>query len=294
MMNKNVKVKGFEYLIICSVIWGSSFAVVKDSLKSLTPMWNMAIRFLYASVFMLIFFHKSLKGFSKEYIKAGVILGSILFIALFFQSEGLKLTTAGKCAFLTNGYVVFIPFAEHFWKKKKLSLKDITAALICMAGIGFITLDNGIGFELGDVLCLICGLIYTIYIIKIDDIPEEASSEGMHILQILSCCVLSILAAIILEPFPSQVEGRAMFGTFYCGVFELGIGFLFQLKGQKIISPEISSLIMSLESIMACVFAYFILGEGVSFKMFVGCIMILISILISELIGNSKNNYALK
>lgn len=124
-----------------------------------------------------------------------------------------------------------------------------------------------------------CGLIYTVYIIKIDDIPEETSSKGIHTIQILTCSVLSVFAAILLESFPKHVTVRAMLGTFYCGVFELAIGFLFQLKGQKIIPPAISSLIMSLESIAACVFAYFLLGESISFKMLVGCAMVLISIL---------------
>ncbi|WP_147566433.1 DMT family transporter [Clostridium tyrobutyricum] len=281
-MDKNMKAKGIGYLLICSLIWGSSFAVVKDSLKSLTPIWNLAIRFIFASIFMILYCHKGLKGFSKRSIKNGIILGSILFCAMFFQSEGINRTTAGKSAFITNIYVILIPFTEFFWKSKKLSLKDIIAAVICMSGIGFITLDKGIGISSGDILCLICGIIYTVYIIKIDDIPKQVPSAGIHTIQILTCGILAIIFAFLLEPFPKSVSGKAMLGTFYCGVFELGIGFLFQLKGQKIISPAISSLIMSLESITACIFSYFILGESVSFAMIIGCIMVLISILIPD------------
>ncbi|MCH3963347.1 MAG: DMT family transporter [Clostridium sp.] len=281
-MDENMKARGIGYLLICSLIWGSSFAVVKDSLKSLTPMWNLAARFIFASIFMVLFCCKSLRGLSKRNIKDGAILGSILFCAMFFQSEGINRTTAGKSAFITNIYVILIPFTEFLWKGKKLRLKDIVAAVICMSGIGFITLDEGLGIGSGDILCLVCGVIYAFYIIKIDDIPQKVSSEGIHTIQIITCGVFSVMAAFLLEPFPKSIAGKAVLGTFYCGVFELGIGFLFQLKGQKIISPTISGLVMSLESITACIFSYFILGENVSFKMFIGCIMVLISILIPD------------
>lgn len=281
-MDKNIKIRGTVYLVICSLIWGSSFAVVKDSMESLTPIWNLAIRFIFASVFMILFCFKSLNKFSKANIKNGIILGGILFCAMFFQSEGINMTTAGKSAFITNIYVILIPFVQFFWKDKKIKSRDIIAAFICMSGIGFITLDNGFKIGPGDLLCLLSGVIYTFYIIKIDEIPKKVSSVGIHTIQIVTCCIFAVAAAFLLETFPESISEKALFGTFYCGVFELGIGFLLQLKGQKIISPGIAGIIMSFESITACIFSYFILGENLSLKILVGCIMVLISILIPD------------
>lgn len=284
MERRSEKVKGIIMLLMASVIWGSSFAVVKDSLDYVTPMWQLFFRLFVAVAAMAVAFQRKIRELTKKQIVCGMKAGAAITLALCFQNEGCNLTSAGKSSFLTCCYVAFVPVLTFMWKRIKNPLRKYVAAVICIAGIGFITLERGLTINFGDVLTLICAVFYAVHIIVIEDTPEKMSPVMVQFIQMTVACVASLVVAFVLEPIPQigQMGNRAWLSIVYCGVFEVMIGFLLQIEGQVRTSATLAALLTSLESVFGCIFSALLLGEEFSMKMVIGCVLIFVSVLVSE------------
>ena len=82
--------KKWLYLIILSIVWGSSFILIKKSLVGLTPLQLGALRTLFAAFFLLAFGFKQLKNIPKnkwKWIAVSALLGTFIPAFLFAFAE---------------------------------------------------------------------------------------------------------------------------------------------------------------------------------------------------------------
>ena len=155
-------------LILTTIIWGSSFVVMKNSVDLISPCYLLALRFTVAALCMLGVFWPQNKGMGKKDIQYGVILGVFLFTSYVFQTYGLKHTTASKNAFITTLYVMIVPFLHWVFNGKKPLGKNILAAVLAVIGLALLSLEGDLGINLGDLLTLICGVFFAVHIVFID------------------------------------------------------------------------------------------------------------------------------
>ena len=87
-------------LILATIIWGSSFVVMKSSVDVLPTFWLLAIRFSFAALVLAVVFIRRWKVLDKQYLIGGTVMGFCLFLAYTFQTFGLEQTTSGKNAFI--------------------------------------------------------------------------------------------------------------------------------------------------------------------------------------------------
>ena len=125
-------------LIVATVIWGSSFVVMKQALDSVPVLYLLALRFSLAAAALAPVCVRELKKLDARHLRAGAILGAVLFLGYVLQTYGLNYTTPGKNAFLTATYCVLTPFLARLLFKSKLSAEHIAAAFVCLIGIGFV------------------------------------------------------------------------------------------------------------------------------------------------------------
>lgn len=269
-------------LILAAAIWGGSFAVIKDSLDYVTPLWQLALRLAVASVGGMVIFPLQLKHIRKKYIFQGVVLGVIFAAALIPQNYGASLTTASKCAFLTVSYVAFTPLLCALFCKERLTPKKVLTVIICMTGVGLITLNEGLVLQKGDIFLIITGIAYAGHITWIEKNADAENSLIMHIVQIWTAALISLAAALIAEPFSISYEGDFVFSIIYCGIFEVLVGFLLQIKGQQNTSPSLAGIILSMECVFAAVFGIAFMGDTFTFKAALGCILIFISAILES------------
>ena len=91
-------------LVLTTLIWGTSFIIMKDTLDTVPTLWLLAFRFTGAAVLMALFGARQLKTLDLGYLKGGVVMGVCLCVAYIVQTYGLVYTTPGKNAFLTATY----------------------------------------------------------------------------------------------------------------------------------------------------------------------------------------------
>lgn len=287
MNNRNgtgIKTLSVIGLIVTTVIWGSSFVVMKNSVAVISPTYLLALRFTIASAALVGVFWKRVTVLKKQDLLCGGLLGVFLFVSYFFQTYGLKYTTASKNAFITTLYVILVPFLHWFFNRKKPSRNNVAAAVLAVFGLALLSLEGDLSVNLGDILTFICGFFYAIHIVFIDRYTEEHDPVGLTVTQMIVAAALSWIVAPLLEGSMDfgVIDKAMMAGLLYLGIFSTMIGFLLQNVGQKHLSPNTSSILLSFESVFGLFFSVLFLKDPVTPKLAAGCVLMFASVILSE------------
>ncbi|MGO1819814.1 MAG: DMT family transporter, partial [Senegalia sp. (in: firmicutes)] len=254
-LNKKQSLYADMALIVVAIIWGSGFVVVKNGLDELTPLFMNSMRFIIASILMSIVFFKKFKKINKSDIIAGAIVGFFLFSAFAAQTVGLQFTTASKQAFLTATNVVMVPFLFWFISKRKPHNLEILATFITLIGIAFLTLERGVSLNGGDLLTLLCALLFAAHITSIGHFSKKHDPIVLTILQLIFAAIFSIIIAILFEPINLEISGQGWFTVLYLGGVSTLIAFLIQTVAQKYTTSTHAAIILSLEAVFGTLFS---------------------------------------
>jgi len=290
-----IKIASKLALFGASVIWGSSFLVVKNTMDIMQPHTLLAFRFTIGSILLSIIFVKRLKNINKDYFIKGGIVGILLFIAYSLQTIGITDTTPGKNAFLTAVYCVIVPYLYWIIEKNKPDRFNILAAVLCLSGIGFVSLENDFKIRFGDAFTLLSGFFYAAHMVALSKLSKDKDPVLLTIVQFGYTAVISWAAALLFEDIPKSLGQNEVLDLLYLAVFATAIALLLQTIGQKYTNPAPASIILSLEAVFGVLFSVIFYGEVVSLKLLFGFILIFISIITSEtkwafLKGNTNKN----
>lgn len=271
-------------LIVTTIIWGSAFVVMKNSVDVISPTYLLALRFTIASIALVAVFWKRVRSVKKTDLLCGGLLGVFLFVSYLLQTYGLKYTTASKNAFITTLYVILVPFLHWFFNRKKPSGNNMAAAVIAVLGLALISLEGDLSVNIGDMMTLLCGLFFAFHIVFIDRYTNDHDPVILTVIQMVVASALSWVLAPLLEATQdfSVIDGPMLTGLLYLGIFSTMICFLLQNVGQKHLSPNTSSIILSFEAVFGLVFSVLFLGEMVTARLMAGCVLMFASIILSE------------
>lgn len=281
---KGIKALAVLGLIVTTIIWGSAFVVMKNSVKVIPPAYLLALRFTIASIALVAVFWKRVRTIQKMDLLCGGILGVFLFISYFFQTYGLKYTTASKNAFITTLYVILVPFLHWFFNRKKPSRNNVAAAGIAVLGLALISFEGDLTVNIGDLMTLVCGLFFAFHIVFIDRYTADHDPIRLTVIQMVMAALLSWVIAPPLEGTLDfgLIDQSMIIGLLYLGIFSTMLCFLFQNMGQKHLSPNTSSIILSFESVFGLLFSALFLGELVTPKLISGCVLMFAAVILSE------------
>ena len=269
-------------LLGATLIWGSSFIILKSTLNSVPTLWVLAFRFTGAALLMALIGWKELRSFSSDYLRKGLGLGAALFTAYTLQTFGLEHTTPGKNAFLTATYCVIVPFMWWLFSRKRPDAYNLAAALICICGMALVSLDGSLTLGLGDGLTICCGFFYALHIILTAKAVEGRSPVLLSMVQFAVAGLLCWIAAPFVSAFPQNVPSSAWWSIAYLCFMCTGICFLLQTIGQKHTSPQTASIILTLESVFGTLLSIIFYHEQLSLKTAMGFVLIFAAVLISE------------
>lgn len=265
-----------------SIIWGSSFIVVKNSMDNMGPNLLLTIRFTIGCILLSLIFYKKLKLINKDYLKRGAIIGVFLFIAYSIQTIGITDTTPGKNAFLTAIYCVIVPYLYWIVDKNKPDKYNILAAIICLSGIGLVSLNKDFTIRFGDSFTLISGFFYAAHMVALSKLTKDRDPVLLTIIQFAYVAVFSLIATLIFEDIPKSFNNGAIMDLLYLAIFATAVALLLQSIGQKRTKPTEASIIMSLEAVFAIIFSVIFYKEVVTIKLFIGFLLIFIAVITSE------------
>jgi len=275
-------------LIGITMIWGGSFVVMKNSVDRIPPSYLLAVRFTMAAVLMALVFIKHVKKADKDSLRCGLIMGFFLGAAYLFQTYGIKYTTASKNAFITALYVILVPFFNWGMRGKRPGFQNLAAAVIATVGLGLLTLHGDMGVNFGDILTFFGGICFAVHLIFTERFSRNHDPVFLTVVQIAVVAAVNwILAPFLDGPGSFQIgillDGELMAGLLFLVVFCTIIGFLGQTVGQKYLSANTSSLLLSLEAVFGTIFSVIFLKDMLTGKMILGCVLMFSALLLSEL-----------
>ncbi len=270
-------------LFTTAFIWGTSFVVLKNMLDCMGVFWVLAIRFTISALLLALFAGKQLKRMPKSLVKASVVMGLCLGVAYIVQTFGLKYTTPGKNAFLTTTYCVLVPFLSWLVYKRRPQLSHVVAGILCISGIGFVSLSGADGgVNIGDVLTLISGIFYAIQIIMMERNLIEGDALGVTVIQFVSGAALCWIFALIFEEPPTAVPASAWFNILYLSVMCTGVCFYLQALGMQYTPATTTAVIMCFEAVFGALCSLIFYHEEITAKLLFGFALIFISVIVSE------------
>lgn len=274
--------KGEIILLLTSIMWGGGFIATEFSLGSMTPLQVMTIRFLIATIILCSVFFNQLKQISKSTFKKGTLAGFFLFVGFVFQTVGLKYTTVSNNAFLSAIAVIFVPIIGIFLGRK-IDRYGIIGTILTVIGIAFLTINGSLtSINIGDVLTILGAMFYAIQILLVDMFAKEEDVTVFTIVQITMCFLFSLITMLIRGDLSFNITFNSGGGVIYLAVFSTAIGLFLQVLGQKSTTETRAAIIMSTESVFGTIFAIILLNQALTIKVIIGCIIIFIAIIISE------------
>lgn len=270
-------------ILVATLIWGSTFFILKDTLDNVDLMFLMAFRFGFAAVVLALIFWKRWKAIDRSYWWRGGLLGGLMFLGYAIQNYGLMDTTPGKNAFFTAVYCVIVPFLYWGVDKLRPSRFNVLAAVLCVAGIGLVSWDGGIALTRGDVMTLCAGFIYACHIVAVAKFTQERDAVLLSILQFAAAALCFCVGLVFTRGLPTGgLPLNAWLVLLYLAVFGTTIGQLFQNLGQKYTDPSSAALLLSLEAPFGVAFSVAFGAEQPGGLMYFGFSLIFLAVVCSE------------
>lgn len=271
-------------ILLSALLWGGEYVIVKDMVAYLPPNWINAIRFIIAAPLLFLFYPRRVLKLSRAELKAGVLLGFFLFGGFTLQTIGIQYTTASKSGFITSTYVVMVPFAYWVLQHKSPGIRAFISALICIVGIGFISLDGELLMNKGDVLTLLAAVSFTGSIIGFDYYSKIHDPINLTFVEMFSGGLMSLIPALLTEPVPIIVQfgGVEILQMIYLIVFGSLVCHAASNVAMKWAESTHASILWSLESVFALIFAVIFLQEQLSVLIIAGFILIFTAVIVSE------------
>jgi drug/metabolite transporter (DMT)-like permease len=271
-------------LILVTIFWGFSYVMMDYALTVLHPFKLCAIRFAIAFLFSYIVFFKRMKNVSKLTIKYALSIGVFLTGVYAFTNFGILYTNLTNVGFIVALPVVFTPLINYFFRNIKPNRKLIFVLILATIGMALMTLNEKFVPSLGDVLCLIAALCYAVDIV-ITDIAVQKESVNALQLGIYVIGVVAVLMTILSMFFGESlkvVEIEIWIVVFLLAVFSTSFAFIVQSVAQQYTSSNHVGLIFTLEPVFAAFAAYFVVGEVLLLRGYVGAFLMLLAVLWAE------------
>ncbi|NLM43331.1 MAG: DMT family transporter [Clostridiales bacterium] len=284
-MNKQIKAD--LMLLMITIFWGASYMLTKLGLGDLEPFNLIALRFIIAFILSTAVFHKQVLSADKKTIKYSLILGMLLVGMFISMTYGLQYTTASNAGFLISLSVVLIPVISYFFLKQKIEKKIILSLFLVVIGIALLSLDTQFRMNVGDLLCILCALFCAVHVIVIGIYTKEVDSIALGTLQLGFAGLFCIIISILIEDVKLPNTALSWFSILMLSIFCTAIGYIVQSTAQKYTTATHTGLILSLEPVFSAILGYFVLGETLATRGYIGALLMLLSVLNAEVDFNS-------
>ena len=271
-------------LVMAALISGLSFVAQKLGMHYVGPFTFNTLRCFIGSLSLLplIFFFRE-----KCSIKGGVLAGIVLFIAFSINQYCMIYADAGKAGFITSLYILFVPVIAIFLKHK-LNKNVQISIVIALIGLYLLCVKGTMQFEFWDILLLVSAFFFALHIITVSHYSKKSDAIKLSIIQFLTAGILSLPLMFLLETPTIALVLAGWKPILFIGVIVTGVAYTLQIFGHKATKPVLATLILSSEAVFAVLGGMLILGETLNIKEILGCIVMLIAIVFSQIPNKSK------
>lgn len=278
-------------VLVVMVIWAGNFIVVKTALEVLPPVGFTFLRFLLASVTLLVLlrWREGSIGLPRRDLIAMWILGGLGFgLYQMLWTTGLTTVAAGDSALIIAATPVLVALLAVVARSDVLSPLKLAGVLVSFVGVA-IVVASGPGLSIGgsiagEVITLaaaFCWSIYTAfagpYLRRISPLRATTWATVAGTVVLAPVAVLQ-LGTVDLPTVQPEVAGAIV----YSGLLAAGISNVIVLNGVKIVGPTRTAALQFLVPALAVVLAAIFLHEGIRLGQVIGGVVIIAGVLLTR------------
>ena len=276
--------------MLTALIWGAAFVAQSAGMEQNGPFTFNTVRMILGGIVLIpciALFDKmrhvrlGWRSADKNLWVGGCLCGVALFTGATLQQFGIQYTSAGKAGFITALYVIFVPLCRLFAGKRPGKLLWGSVALAAV-GMYLLCMDGSLALSTGDVLVLLGAFGFTAHILIIDHFSQKVDGVRMSCIQFFVAGALSLVCMFLFETPSVPAILSAWAPILYAGLLSCGVAYTLQVVAQKDTDPTVASLILCLESVFAVLFGWLLLGETLSMKELLGCILMFVAIVLAQ------------
>jgi drug/metabolite transporter (DMT)-like permease len=271
--------KGLVALILTSVLWGTSFPVIKTVMyyvNEYTYTWvRSLIAILGLTPYLLYTYYRG--RFSVSTAKGGLLAGIAYALGLWLQGWGTKYTTASNSAFITGLSVIYV----HIYSAtvmRRYSIKLFLALILSISGLYLLTTPTT-GFNLGDLLVLAGSFMWALQIILVD---RYSGGDPLIFTLFEMTPALTFLIPDVVFYGTISVSINVLLMITYLAFVCSNAAFALQVFGQRYVSPAVTAIVFLLEPVVAAILSYVLLGEVFTSIKALGASLILTAMFLSS------------
>lgn len=312
-MKENVKLIHSMYLLLAAFIWGMAFVSQSKGMDYMGPLTFNGVRSLIGAAVLALYLSITRRAGGREkYLRrsgeqnrrmpdsgggrkwnetliCGICCGLALTAASTLQQIGIQYTTVGKAGFITTLYIIFVPIAGIFFRRRVSGIVWL-GAVMAAAGMYLLCITENLSLGEGDILVLLCALVFTVHILLVDHFSSRVDGVFVSCIQFAVCGILCTTGALIWEE-PSWGQLREGIGTLaYAGVLSCGVAYTLQIVGQKGVNPTVAALLLSLESVFATISAWIAYRIGflktdqtMTGRQIAGCVLVFAAVILVQI-----------
>jgi len=276
-----MQIRGTLMLLGAAFFWGTTFVAQMAGMDGLGPFSYAAARYLAGTVSLAAVLIVTRRQRARERQRmnyrrgfgVGLAIGLVLFVASSLQQVAMQFTTAGKAAFITCLYIVFVPLGVKLLGKV-IRRENFIGAALALMGLYLLAVTD-FSIQLGDAILFISAFFWTAQILLIDRFAARVDLMELSAAQIFTTTVLSFAAMFAFESPSLTAMLNAWLPILYGGVMSSAVAFTLQNYGQRYADPSAAAILMSFEAIFGALAGWLILGEVMTSREIFGCLMML-------------------
>lgn len=278
-------------LLLCCMIWGTTFVAIKNISQLIDPFLLATLRSLIAVLVllpMLLITKKKESFFNRKAIKYGFITGLILGGIYVVQTIGMQYTSSNHSAFISSSAVIMIPIILVLAGKQKLNVKQISCITLIALGLYFLTNTNDHQpYNIGDTITFFGAIICALHIILSGQYVRKTDFLGLVFYQFLFSTLISLIGLIVNSEITQTkilYSSDAFNSLLYLGFFGTLICFFVTIWAQKFVSTITTAMIFSLEPVFAAFTSFILLNEKLPPSEIAGALLIIVGLILFNLI----------
>lgn len=269
-------------LVLITVVWGSTFVIIKDAVTAMPVSSFLAVRFAIAALVLAMVRPRAVLRLDRRSWQLGALLGVLYGVAQLLQTWGLSLTSPSVSGFVTALYVVFTPLIVAVVLRRRVEPIVWFSMLIALAGVATLSLQ-GLAIGGGELLTALAALVYAAHIVALSDWSRGRDPVGLSFVQLAACALVAAAAVPIEGGARLPSSGVEWFAVLYTAIAAGILVLLLQTWAQARIAPTKAAIVMMLEPVCAAGFAVVLGVDDLTVRMVVGGGMILAATMVVEL-----------
>lgn len=270
----------YFFLVLTTLFWGGSFLFTKIGVATIPPQLFVLVRFILATLIMLAVCSTRLRKLDSNTITRGMAVGVALGLTNLSFVFGVQGTSISRAGILNNLFVLFIPIITKLVWRDKIGRVNMAGIALAVVGIVLLATGGGAGFNRGDIISTFCAFMIACHIISVSKVLKNDDVLLITLIQFATVSLIAGCATLLLPLPPFTVTTPAVMSVIYCAFLPTVLCFTLQNIYQRYVTPTRAGLIYTLDPVWSLIAGFFVLGERLNGREWLGCGIIFLAALL--------------